>query len=119
MLQAADRRVYLTQNGFADSLNASVAAALTLQTLLLIYGARACGDLARESPPGELRKLRLQWMGHLARDDEHYGQLAARVDAMPPPLHDMRRHDAFREHTGRLQAIERRAARRQQEANGE
>ena len=45
MLAHCDQRVYLPQNGFADSLNASVAAALSIHTLLMLYGPLACGDL--------------------------------------------------------------------------
>ena len=116
MLDAAHRRVYLPQNGFADSLNASVAAALTLQTVLLLYGERACGDLAREAAAGELDRLRLEWMGHLARDAAHLASMAKRLHAMPPALHDMRRHAAFREHTGRLQRKDRRMLRNQDRA---
>ena len=36
-------------------LNASVAAALTMHTVLLLYGARACGDFAREAPREEVK----------------------------------------------------------------
>ena len=52
ILDNADRRVYLPQNGFADSLNASVAAALCLHTVLGLYGDRARGDLV--AAPGRL-----------------------------------------------------------------
>lgn len=114
MLAACDRRVYLPQNGFADSLNASVAAALALQTVLLLYGGRACGDLAREASPATLRALRLQWIDALARGDEHAKAMGAAAEAMPPPLDDLRRADTFREHTGRPVASERRRANRQQ-----
>ena len=112
------------QGGFADSLNASVAAALArhsslrpctlypdprpsshpsssshstpspsphstlrsrpssrpqpllrkaLHTLLGLYGARACGDLAREAPPAEVDALRRAWARQLARDEAQVG----------------------------------------------
>ena len=41
------------------------------------------------------------------------GRMAAALDGGGAlPLDDLRRHDAFREHTGRLQHKEKRAARR-------
>ena len=119
MLQRCDRRVYLPQNGFADSLNASVAAALTLQTTLLLYGASACGDLYREASAETLRTLRLKWIAELARDEQHALAMSLAVsdhaDAMPQPLDDLRRADAFRVHTGRPVATERRRVARQQQ----
>ena len=142
LLAAADRRVYLPQSGFADSLNASVAAALTLQTVLQLYGQRACGDFASEASDAELRALRLRWVRHFSRDEAHYETMAARVrrrarfliqigevdsrwralcwqvhaGEMPPPLHDMRRAEAFRPHMGRPVPSERRRARREEAA---
>lgn len=104
MLAAAHRTVYLPQNGFADSLNASVAAALALHTLLSLYGERACGDLAREAPAAEVTALRRAWARQLARDEEQAARMEVALCAPPvTPLHDLRRHDAYREHTGRLQ----------------
>ena len=97
----------LPQNGFADSLNASVAAALALHTLLSLYGERACGDLAREAPPEEVEQLRRSWARQLARDPEQAARMEAAVaGGGAAPLHDLRRHDAYREHTGRLQGKE-------------
>lgn len=116
MLAAAARTVYLPQNGFADSLNASVSAALALHTLLGLYGERACGDLAREAPPAEVDQLRRAWAHQLARDEAQATRLEAEIDCGGArPLDDLRRHDAFREHTGRLQHKEKRAARRAEE----
>ena len=43
LLGAADRKVYLPQNGFADSYNVSVAAALALHAVIEAYGPAACG----------------------------------------------------------------------------
>ena len=40
-----------------------------LHTLLGLYGARACGDLAREAPPAEVDALRRAWARQLARDE--------------------------------------------------
>ena len=151
------------QNGFADSLNASVAAALALHTTLALYGPRACGDLAREAPPHEVAEMRRRWARLLARDDEQaarmeaalvaveravgrssgggvggggvggrggdggagggeegggVGASAAEAVATITPLHDLRRHDVYREHTGRLQGKDRKAARREVEEGG-
>ena len=125
LLAACHRRVYLPQNGFADSLNASVAAALVLQTVLLLYGELACGDLAREmEAAGDyegLQQIRLRWIWSLSRDESHFADLAARAaQQASAPLDDLRRHASYREHTGKLQHIERRAVRRaQQEAQHE
>ena len=62
ILDDADRRVYLPQNGFADSYNVSVAAALALHAVIEAYGPAACGDLcraggadARGAPPAPSR----------------------------------------------------------------
>lgn len=231
MLSAAHRRVYLPQNGFADSLNASaaaacskrrfpslvggdtaqlaaggscgcicrlmraaprtplgksrtnpwalvaircrpvrschvhlrltyqVAAALALHTTLALYGPRACGDLAREAPSAEVDALRRRWATLLARDDAQAARMEAAIDAFErsrgggvggagggaggggggggedeggvrasaaaagpaatiAPLDDLRRHDVYREHTGRLQGKDRKAARREGEAQG-
>ena len=97
MLAAAARTVYLPQNGFADSLNASVSAALALHTLLGLYGDRACGDLAREAPPAELDALRRAWAHQLARDEAQAARMEAEIDGGGArPLDDLRRHDAFR-----------------------
>ena len=113
LLAAAHRRVCLPQNGFADSLNASVAAALALQTALQLYGHAACGDYAREAEPAELCALRCRWIKELARDETQEQQMLERVAAFgaPRPLDDLRRHDDFREHTGRPTRTQRRAAR--------
>ena len=123
LLAAADRRVYLPQRGFADSLNASVAAALTLQVILQLYGEHAVGDLAREASAAELHELRLRWIGHLARDAEQYEAMAHAVDtgAIPSPFDDVRRPDGHRLHTGRLRPNERRRATRaaKQEEHGQ
>ena len=92
-------------------LNASVAAALCLQTVLLLYGEAACGDLAREAPPAEMDDLRRRWARALARDSEQAARMEAALDAAAP-LHDLRRHDVYREHTGRPQLKDRKSARR-------
>ena len=68
ILDNCHRKVYLPQNGFADSLNASVASALCIQTLLGLYGERACGGLVRAATPAELKIIRTEWCRYLSRD---------------------------------------------------
>ena len=102
LLEAADRRVYLPQHGFADSLNVGVAAALALSEVTAALGAG--GDLIagdwrpEDADPAALRE---KWARHLSRDE---AQLAAIRDALGAGiavLDDLRRAPEFRKHTGK------------------
>ncbi|KAJ1457522.1 hypothetical protein M885DRAFT_127108 [Pelagophyceae sp. CCMP2097] len=107
---AADKRVYLPLNGFADSLNVGVATALALQTILQLYGKDACGDLidppakapriytAETAKPGVLRAA---WARYLSRDEKQHAAVVASLESEVPLLDDLRRAEAFREHNGR------------------
>ena len=122
MLEHADRRVYLPQHGFADSLNASVAAALCLHTLLWIYGTRAIGDLSTEGSSEELGALRRSWCEHLARDPEQKERMLAVVGdpegaAEISLFHDLRRPDQYRQHNGKETQMERRRSHKKREAD--
>jgi tRNA G18 (ribose-2'-O)-methylase SpoU len=125
MLEKADRRVYLPQNGFADSLNASVAAALCLHTLLWLYGRRAVGDLATSCHDDELDAIRRSWCGHLARDEAQAARMmlsaggassAADAAGERLPFDDLRRPDEYREHNGRGTLSDRRRDHKRREA---
>ena len=65
MLKAADRRVYMPMNGFADSLNLSVAAALSIYHIFFIYP-EIIGDFNAKN----LQALRVAWYDTLARNDK-------------------------------------------------
>lgn len=120
MLEHADRRVYLPQHGFADSLNASVAAALCLHTLLWLYGSRAIGDLAAEGSSDELAVLRHSWCEHLARDPEQKERMEAAIADRGRDIslfHDLRRPDQYRQHNGKETQMERRRSHKKREAD--
>ena len=106
ILDNADRRVYLPQNGFADSLNASVAAALCLHTVLGLYGDRARGDLVATGPAEAVTALRREWCAHLSRDGEQLERMqrmleAAEAEGGARTFDDLRRADEFRVHNGK------------------
>ena len=61
MLAAAERRVFLPQNGFSESFNVSAATALVLQRLLDL-----CPEAVGEMGEEERRGLRRQWYTALA-----------------------------------------------------
>ena len=91
MLKSADKRVYINLHGFADSLNLSVAAALSIYHIFMIYP-EIVGAMENE----ERSKLRLQWYTTLARnanERELYPKLAKNP---PKPFVDLRRCDAHR-----------------------
>ena len=107
ILDNADRRVYLPQNGFADSLNASVAAALCLHTVLGLYGDRARGDLVATGPAEAVTALRREWCAHLSRDGEQLERMQRLLEAAEAEgpgartFDDLRRADEFRVHNGK------------------
>lgn len=117
MLQRSDRRVFLPQNGFADSLNASVAAALCLHTLLWLYGRRAVGDLTASCSSDELQAIRQRWCNHLARDEEQAAQMLEAISdgESLKVFDDLRRPDQYSEHNGRGSAADRRRDRKRRE----
>lgn len=110
----ADERVYLPMNGLQDSLNVSVATALTLHTVLALYGPDACGDLVRDadapiSDDARPQDLRAQWAKHLARDDATLAKITASLDGGAATLDDLRRPDVLRKHNGRIRKDARKA----------
>lgn len=119
MLEHSDRRVFLPQNGFADSLNASVAAALCLHTLLWLYGRRAVGDLATTCSLDELNTIRQRWCSYLARDDAQAARMLEAIGGVEVAslklFDDLRRPEQYREHNGRGSAADRRRERKRRE----
>ncbi len=93
MLKAADRRVYIPLNGFADSLNLSVAAALSIYHVFFIYP-EIIGDFNENN----LQDLRVEWYKTLARNDKEmveYNKLALQKPSVKP-FKDLRRCDQHR-----------------------
>lgn len=89
MLQASHRRIYYPMFGFADSLNLNVAAALTLQFILLKYP-YARGEMLES----ERTVLRTAWYTKLAKSTEELTQYLAQP---PKPYRDVRRPDTIRD----------------------
>ena len=120
VLNSCDRRVYLPQNGFADSLNVSVAAALAMQTALLLYGSGAVGDLADGATRGERDALRGAWAAAVCRDPAQRkavdAYLADDGAGVGPVLDDLRRADELRVHNGRASKDSRRRAEKERAA---
>ena len=101
MSAAAARAVYLPLQGFAESLNLSVAAALLLQRLLLpsphgVAGARA------PLPPAEVASLRADWYGRLAKTPEQRAIYDAALQSPPKPFTDLRWPDLLRASGARI-----------------
>jgi tRNA G18 (ribose-2'-O)-methylase SpoU len=117
LLGACDRRVYVPQHGFADSLNVGVAAALATSHVLKLVGGG--GDYLQTTDwMGEAPDvLRERWAGVLCRD-------AAQLEAVRsadevPLLDDLRRAPEFRGHTGRPTKTTRRSEFRRRRAEEE
>mmetsp|Transcript_101374 Transcript_101374/g.316013 ORF Transcript_101374/g.316013 Transcript_101374/m.316013 type:complete len:341 (-) Transcript_101374:39-1061(-) len=93
---AADRLVYLPINGFAESLNVSVAAALVVQLILqLLAQSYSEDELCLE--PDEVKALRTDWYKRLARTEDDHELYRSYLDSPPPPFDDLRRPDAHRQ----------------------
>ena len=94
MLKAADKRVYLPLNGFADSLNLSVACAMVVQRLLFI-------DPTIEGAISEEEKmdLRRRWYPKIARDENQLKEYMNMIETKQfiKPFNDARRCDKHRE----------------------
>lgn len=86
LLRAADKRVYLPLNGFADSLNLSVAAAMITQRVLAMCGPSVVGDMDE----GDRRRLREEWYPQLAKNPEQKLEYTRMIDHPPKPLSDLR-----------------------------
>lgn len=93
MLKAADRRVYIPLNGFADSLNLSVAAALSIYHIFFIYP-----DIIGDYDANNLQDLRVSWYKILARNDKEMVEYSRLALQKPPlkPFDDLRRCDQHR-----------------------
>jgi tRNA G18 (ribose-2'-O)-methylase SpoU len=91
MLKSADRRVYIDLHGFADSLNLSVAAALSIYHIFLTYP-EIVGSMAE----AERQELRQQWYPSLARNAREAEIYQRAVINPPPPFVDLRRCDEHR-----------------------
>uniref|UniRef100_A0A7S0DB82 tRNA/rRNA methyltransferase SpoU type domain-containing protein n=2 Tax=Amorphochlora amoebiformis TaxID=1561963 RepID=A0A7S0DB82_9EUKA len=91
MLAAADKRVYLPLNGFAESLNLSVATALVIQKLFLY-----CPDMVGDMKDNERITLRRQWYMKLAKTQEQRDIYAKYVNNPPTPFSDLRRPNRHR-----------------------
>eukprot|EP00928_Gymnodinium_smaydae_P079342 TRINITY_DN632_c0_g2_i1.p1 TRINITY_DN632_c0_g2~~TRINITY_DN632_c0_g2_i1.p1 ORF type:complete len:385 (-),score=111.40 TRINITY_DN632_c0_g2_i1:89-1198(-) len=86
----AERLVYLPLGGFAESLNVSVAAALSVQLVLQLLAASWPSDRLRLSEE-EQRQLRADWYAQLARSDSDREKYRELIDAPPEPWEDLRR----------------------------
>ena len=108
LLAACDRRVYVPQHGFADSLNVGVAAALATSHVLKLVGGG--GDLleATDWVPEAPDELRRKWAGVLCRDEAQLATVRAAAGEVAV-LDDLRRAPEFRGHTGRPTKLTRRA----------
>lgn len=92
MLEGADKRVYLPQAGFADSLNVSVAAALVLQQVFFLRP-----DLRGVMDEGRRAELRARWYASIARNEQQREHFLKDLLPKPPnPFHDPRRPDVHR-----------------------
>lgn len=89
IINASDLRIYIPIYGFAESLNLSVAAALTMQ-YLFFKCPEARGNLSDE----EKHELRKSWYYYLSRKSEKKrAQFMSWVDSPPEPLEDLRREE--------------------------
>ena len=79
MLLAADHRVYLPIHGFADSLNLSVAAAMVLQKVFMLFP-QAVGCMSED----EREQLRKLWYSKLSRSEAQKGEFLKLAEN--PPL---------------------------------
>ena len=115
LLAACDRRVYVPQHGFADSLNVGVAAALATSHVLKLVGGG--GDLveATDWVPDAPDELRRKWAGVLCRDEAQLAAVRAAAGEVAV-LDDLRRAPEFRGHTGRPTKLTRRAEFRKRRA---
>ena len=115
LLAACDRRVYVPQHGFADSLNVGVAAALATSHVLKLVGGG--GDLveATDWVPDAPDELRRKWAGVLCRDEAQLAAVRAAAGEVAL-LDDLRRAPEFRGHTGRPTKLTRRAEFRKRRA---
>ena len=115
LLAACDRRVYVPQHGFADSLNVGVAAALATSHVLKLVGGG--GDLveATDWVPEAPDELRSKWAGVLCRDEAQLAAIRAAAGDVAV-LDDLRRAPEFRGHTGRPTKLTRRAEFRKRRA---
>lgn len=87
IIDEADKKVYIPIYGFAESLNLSVAAGLTMQHLFSKCP-KARGNLSLE----EKSTLRESWYSHLSRkSDKKRDQIMKWIDTPPEPLEDLRR----------------------------
>eukprot|EP01129_Flabellula_baltica_P012553 TRINITY_DN5678_c0_g1_i1.p1 TRINITY_DN5678_c0_g1~~TRINITY_DN5678_c0_g1_i1.p1 ORF type:complete len:382 (-),score=88.35 TRINITY_DN5678_c0_g1_i1:850-1836(-) len=82
VLAAADKRIYIPINGFAQSLNVGVAAAIIMKELLNKCP-EAVGDLTTE----EKQKLRKIWFEKLGASPS---QIQSLLENPPPPLESLR-----------------------------
>ena len=115
LLAACDRRVYVPQHGFADSLNVGVAAALATSHVLKLVGGG--GDLLETTDwvPDAPDELRRKWAGVLCRDEAQLAAVRA-AGGEVAVLDDLRRAPEFRGHTGRPTKLTRRAEFRKRRA---
>jgi len=90
-LAAADRRLRLPMQGFAESLNLSVAAGLFLATLF-----QACPQARGDLTDSEKDSIRRRWYSTLATSDAQRKEFMAWVDHPPDPLDDPRPSPEFR-----------------------
>mmetsp|Transcript_20227 Transcript_20227/g.26257 ORF Transcript_20227/g.26257 Transcript_20227/m.26257 type:complete len:333 (-) Transcript_20227:1754-2752(-) len=90
-VDACQKRIFLPMNGFADSLNASVAAAIVMQQLIWMKP-KLIGSLSGE----EIKLLREKWYRTLARNPTQAEQYMNMLDSPPEPFMDTRRADEHR-----------------------
>ena len=91
LLAAADRRLRLPMQGFAESLNLSVAAGLFLAALF-----QACPQARGDLTDSEKDSIRRRWYGVLATSDAQREEFMAWADHPPDPLDTPRPAPEFR-----------------------
>jgi len=97
MLELADKRVYLPLTGFADSLNLSVATALVLQRIMLLFPPNSVNGVIGDDEKHELRKVWYKTLARNEEDEELYNNaLETKLYERIQLLDDLRRCDEHR-----------------------
>lgn len=87
IIDSADKKVYIPIYGYAESLNLTVAASLTMQHIF-----SRCPEARGNLTDDEKKELRKSWYLHLSRKSEKKrDQVMKWLDNPPEPLEDLRR----------------------------
>mmetsp|Transcript_9166 Transcript_9166/g.11439 ORF Transcript_9166/g.11439 Transcript_9166/m.11439 type:complete len:360 (-) Transcript_9166:580-1659(-) len=90
-IDASSKRIFLPMNGFADSLNVSVAAAIVMQQLIWMKP-----ELIGSLEDAKKKTLRIKWYEKLARSPEELSEYQRHSNVPPEPFRDTRRADKHR-----------------------